>query len=988
VPDVAIENPVINSPFKVPGRHFIFGQDGITDQIADSRRRSSYFVPIPPPKRKSADQITLGDWLGERIQENDFINRVRERVSVWRQGGYQGVTPVTRGLLDYWVEPSRERKLFFCQIEALETAIYVTEVASRHGDPWIENTLARENETANPGLDRIAFKMATGSGKTVVMGMLIAWQTLNKLANTQDRRFSDTFLVVTPGITIRDRLRVLLPNDPNNYYVERDLVTPDQLQLLHQARILITNFHGFLRRENFPAASLTKKVLAGPAGNTEAFKESPDEMVRRVCRALGTKKNIVVINDEAHHCYNQRLGDQEDKFTTEEKAEVKANAEAARIWISGLGAVKSKIGVKAVYDLSATPFFLRGSGYPEGTLFPWVVSDFSLIDAIESGIVKVPRVPVGDNQMTAALPTYRDLWRSIRDGLPRKGRTATTEQVEPRLPKALEGALQSLYGDYEKTYSRWEREGFDTPPVFIVVCNNTNVSKLIFDWVAGWQKTLPNGEKVLVPGNLALFSNVDHETWTPRPNSLLIDSAQLESGSSMDEGFKKMAAGEIRLFKEEFRQRTGGDADDLTDEDLLREVMNTVGKPGKLGAHVRCVVSVSMLTEGWDASTVTHILGVRAFGTQLLCEQVVGRGLRRASYVADEDGFFEPEYAEVYGVPFSFIPASGTGKERPPKPVHRVRAMDDRLALEITFPRVTGYRYELPAEHLHAEFGIDSRKVLSTQDVPTLVEVDPIAGEKVVHDLSELRERRIQEVAFRIARRTLDTYLRDPEGAEKPWLFPQVLAIVREWLSAYVSCKDDAFPQMLLLGQLEADAAEKVYRSIVRGSDGDKKLIPILRPFDWLGSTRYVAFDTTKSVYSTDPARCHLNYVTLDSGWEAKLAEVLEHMDGVLTYVKNQGLNFTIPYTHEGKSANYLPDFIVRVEEGGEPVNLIVEVSGEAKKEKVAKVSTATDLWVPAVTNHAGFGRWSFIEVSDPWDAANLIRAHLAGLRHSALAGT
>jgi len=257
-----------------------------------------------------------------------------------------------------------------------------------------------------------------------------------------------------------------------------------------------------------------------------------------------------------------------------------------------------------------------------------------------------------------------------------------------------------------------------------------------------------------------------------------------------------------------------------------------------------------MLTEGWDANTVTHILGVRAFGTQLLCEQVVGRGLRRASYEANEDGFFDPEYAEVYGVPFSFIPAGGIGKERPPKPVHRVRAIDDRIALEITFPRVTGYRYELPAEHLHAEFGIDSRKILSTQDVPTLIEVDPIAGEKVVHDLGELRERRIQEVAFRIARRTLDNYLRDPEGSEKPWLFPQVLAIVRRWLDECVTCKDDAFPQMLLLGQLESDAAEKVYRSIVRGTDGEKKLVPILRTFEPLGSTRYVAFDTTKSVYA------------------------------------------------------------------------------------------------------------------------------------------
>ena len=384
---------------------------------------------------------------------------------------------------------------------------------SKYGDAWIENDLRRANEDANPLLTRIAFKMATGSGKTVVMAMLIAWHALNKLANPQDARFSDTFLIVTPGITIRDRLRVLLPNDPQNYYRERDVLPPEMLETLQKAKIIITNFHAFKPRERVQAGKLTKAILKKGSGEN-GFTETPDEMVRRVCRELGTKKNIVVINDESHHCYRRRVAEEEEKLTGEDRREAEKREEEARIWISGLEAVKAKLGLKAVYDLSATPFFLRGSGYSEGTLFPWVVSDFSLIDAIESGIVKVPRVPVADDSMTGEQPTYRDLWLRIREHLPRKGRGTQAVTGEPKLPKELQGALHSLYGNYEKYYRQWEknkeaRAYGQTPPVFIVVCNNTNVSKLVFDYVAGWEKELPKGKSVLVPGAFSIFSNVE-----------------------------------------------------------------------------------------------------------------------------------------------------------------------------------------------------------------------------------------------------------------------------------------------------------------------------------------------------------------------------------------------------------------------------------------------------------------------------------------------
>ena len=987
---VVIENPIINSPFDEPTRHFRFTDEGITDEVVDGRRSSSYFVPIARPKKKGSKQLQFDtEWTQDRIEENKLVNDIRRRVALWRKGGYVGVTPTTARLITYWTDPNREKKLFFCQNEALETSIYIAEVAKKYGDAWIENAIRDGNDTSNPGLPRTAFKMATGSGKTVVMAMLIAWHTLNKRANPQDARFSDTFLIVTPGITIRDRLRVLLPNDPDNYYRQRDIV-PAQLQdQLGQAKIIITNYHAFQLRQRVAAGKITKSILTD--GQPSPFTETPDQMVRRVCRELRAKKSIIVLNDEAHHCYRRKPDSENEKLTGDDCVEAKQRDQEARVWISGLEAVKAKIGVKAIYDLSATPFFLRGSGYPEGTLFPWVVSDFSLIDAIEAGIVKVPRVPVADDSMTGAQPTYRDLWLRIREHLPRKGRKTHKVVGEPKLPVELQGALLSLYGNYEKYYRLWEknteaRARGITPPVFIVVCNNTNVSKLVFDFIAGWEKQI--GEETIVQaGQLPIFRNDDGKgAWLQRPNSVLVDSQQLESGESMSNEFKKIAAREIEEFKAEYRSRfPGRDVENLTNEDLLREVMNTVGKAGKLGEHVKCVVSVSMLTEGWDANTVTHVLGVRAFGTQLLCEQVVGRGLRRMSYAADAKGHFSPEYAEVYGVPFSFIPCNGATTDPKPGPLPtRVRALESRLNCEINFPRLLGYRYDVADEPLTAKFTDESRLTLSTADIPTRTENAPIVGESSIHTLDDLKCRRRNEVAFLLAKLTLEKYFRDNDGNDKPWLFPQLLCIAKRWLNECVTLKDNTFPQLLLLIEFAHDAADRIYKAIVASTDATAVLKPILHPYDTIGSTRYVDFDATRPVFATHAEKCHISHVVADTdSWEQKMAEALEHTPEVIRYVKNHNLGFTIPYTLNGEEKNYIPDFIACIDDGRGPddlLSLIVEVTGERKKDKAAKVTTARALWVPAINNHDGFGRWTFIEVADPWDAQNLIRGFLKQL--------
>ena len=984
---VVIENPIINSPFDEPSRHFKFSDDGITNEIVESRRLSSYFLPIAKPKKKLPKGLSSNtEWTENRIEESKLVNDIRRRVGLWRKDGYPGVTHITSRLLLHWIDPERDRRLFFCQIEALETIIYLTEVARKNNDLWIENALREANREANNGLPRTAFKMATGSGKTVVMAMLIAWNALNKRESPQDVRFSDTFLIVTPGITIRDRLRVLLPNDPENYYRQHDIVPGELREKLEQAKILVTNFHGFQLRETVKTGKITKSILAD--GRPSPFTETPDQMVRRVCRELGNKKNIVILNDEAHHCYRRKDSQSDEVLKGEDLQEAKEREEEARVWISGLDAVNSKIGIRAVYDLSATPFFLSGSGYPEGTPFPWVVSDFSLIDAIESGIVKVPRVPVADDSMTGQLPTYRNLWLRIREDLPKKGRKTEKTGSEPNLPAELQGALHSLYGNYEKYFRLWEQNSEArtrgiTPPVFIVVCNNTNVSKMVFDYIAGWEKTI--GEQTIVQsGQLPIFRNDDGTgSWLDRPNTILVDSQQLESGESMSDEFKKIASREIEEFKADYRIRfPGRDADSLTDEDLLREVMNTVGKAGKLGENIKCVVSVSMLTEGWDANTVTHILGVRAFGTQLLCEQVVGRALRRRSYAINERGHFDPEYAEVYGVPFSFIPVSGATSEPEPGPLStRVRAIEARKSCEITFPRLAGYRYDIVGDRLTATFTDESRLTLSNENIPTKTENAPIVGETSIHTLDDIKRRRGNEVAFLLAKLVLDKYFRDPEGNDKPWLFPQILEISKRWLAECVTLKDNTFPQLLLLIEFAHDAADRIYKAIVASTDDTAVLKPILRPFDTIGSTRYVDFDTIRLVYVTDAEKCHLSHVVADTdSWEQKMAQTLESMPEVVRYVKNDHLGFTIPYTLNSQEKNYLPDFIACINDGhgrDDLLHLIVEVTGKKDKEKEAKVSTARTLWVPSVNNYGGFGRWGFVEINDPWNAQNLIREYL-----------
>lgn len=699
-------------------------------------------------------------------------------------------------------------------------------------------------------------------------------------------------------------------------------------------------------------------------------------MIRRVAKELMGFKNVVVINDEAHHCYREKPDSTEIKeLKGNDKKEAEKENKAARLWINGIEAFKRKLGVRAVYDLSATPFFLRGSGWAEGTLFPWTISDFSLIDAIECGIVKLPRVPVSDNVPEEETPIFRNLWDHISGDMPRR----SSRLGNPHdIPDKLKTALYALYKHYEKTYKIWKHEGIETPPVFIVVCNDTSTSKLVHEWISGWTRPNEDGDEIFEHnGHLELFRNFDqHGNPYGRPYTPLIDSQQIESGE-LDKNFRKLAAAEIEQFKREIAQREGaGNTGDLSDADLLREVMNTVGKKGKLGEKIRCVVSVSMLTEGWDANTVTHILGIRAFGTQLLCEQVVGRGLRRFSYepidrtVPPNEWMLETEYADIMGIPFDFTAKPQVAPVKPPKKTTRVAAVKERSSLELIFPRVTGYRVDLPEERLTADFSDNSTFALTPQMVgPGETRMEGIVGEGVTISAAEAKAKRPNTIVYELAKLILYKYFKDRDGKPKFHLFGQLTQIARQWLTqGYLECKGETGPWMLEYPNIGNQAAERIYNAIVSSIGGGHKIKAVLDPYNPTSSTAYVSFSTTKEVVATAPDKCHINYVVMDSTWEGEFARVAESHPNVLSYVKNQGLGFEIPYKDGSNARNYIPDFIVQLDDGfgrDNPLNLIVEVKGFRRESDKLKSETARTQWVPGVNSLGGFGRWAFAEFTD-----------------------
>jgi type III restriction enzyme len=920
-----VDNPILNSPFEEPTRYWAYDEG--QPVLMEGRRPAGYYFK----SRTRGEQLAM---LEEEFVPLELVNTIRERVREWRMQGYLGVTPVTRQLLNHWNTPERERKLFFCQREAVETLIWLVEAppAQKQGI-----TIPKDE-----GLTRYACKMATGSGKTVVMGMVIAWQVLNKLANPQDRRFSDAVLLVCPNLTIRERLQVLLPWKVGNYYERFDLVPRGMLERLQQGRFQILNWHLFQLKDDSRSRSVVQRGV-----------ESDAAFCRRVLKELGAKQNILVINDEAHHAYRPAPLPEEvrERLSPEEIEE----REEATVWISGLDRINKIRGINFCADFSATPFYIKGSGREEGEPFPWIVSDFGLVDAIESGIVKIPRVPVDDNT-GALIPKYFRLWEAINQSLPVSERQTARRRAKPEsVLREAEGAIATLASEWKRTFEEFQRSGSPVPPVMIVVCDNTDLAKIVYEHIASGK----------------VLSELQNQP--AAEVTLRIDTKLLKEAESAVDGETKQQAAE-----------------------RLRKTVDTVGKtewdgegdpPGK---HIRCVVSVGMLTEGWDAQNVTQILGLRAFTSQLLCEQVVGRGLRRMNY----DDFSEPEYVDIYGVPFEVIPVKKKPLSRTEvlKVSTLVRALRERKHLEITFPRVEGYVFDV-RQRIRVNWDEVPYLVIDPSTEPTEVQVKPAVGyrigrpdrlspgEEVLHDRNPFyRENRLQATVYEIAAEITNRL----KGKREEWqirhiLFPQVLNIVWHYLEERVRVSAQATLQEVALEKYQQRIVERLTEAIEPDTEaGEPPILPIIERFRPIGSTAEVLFRTVRQCRGT--TKSHISHVVLDAPeWEHSVAYQLERIPEVIAYARNDHLDFTIPYEYQGVRHEYRPDFLIRWRrEDGREVKIVLEVKG-FETEQDRQKEAAAKRWVRAVNHHGEFGQWAFVVCRDPQALTHILRE--AGMR-------
>jgi type III restriction enzyme len=925
---------IINSPYIEPQLYWEYIRDTREFLLQKGRRPAGYIV--------ASESSKSFDDPGTFI-EIDLVNAIRPRIKKWKNEGYPGVTGITKRLLEHWQieEERKDRKFFFCQLEAIETLIWLTEASEAE-----KTGIDIPNDGGDFG--RWCSKMATGSGKTIVMSMIIAWNVLNKVANNKDGRFSKTVLIVAPGLTVRNRLSVLNPTDQDNYYEEFNIVPSGLMDSLRQGKIKIINWHALAWQTE---EKIAKKKLVDKRGA-----KSDEAYVKDVLGDLAQSSNIIVINDEAHHAW--RIAPE-----SKVKGVKKEDIEESTVWIGGLDRINRSRGILRCFDLSATPFAPSGKKASEEALFPWIVSDFGLNDAIESGLVKTPRVVIRDDGHVDKELRSR-LYHIYMDDAVKEDVNQKVNETVP-LPDLIKNAYLLLGKDWKATKDEWTKVGYKIPPVMITVANTTFTSARI-------KFSFDKDSFLLSAAGLGALCDASK---TLQIDSSILQKAEAESEEiEISDSIEGIELTEETVTEKKLTRKQQGE--------LLRRTVDTVGKIGEPGEQIQNVISVGMLSEGWDAKTVTHIMGLRAFSSQLLCEQVVGRGLRRTSYDVAEDGLFEPEYVNIFGVPFTFLPHEG-GEDGPPppppKPKTEVKPDKEKTNHKIFFPNV------IRIDHVYKSqlaLNISKVKPIELDPYDTITEAELaaiIAGKPNLTTLSEIDLKEIsdklrtQTIIFKIASTIYNSEKKpDWKGSKETFLI-QLINLVEQFISSNkIVVKNPLFNQdesrRRVLIMLNMNKVIQHIWNEIRAVNM-QALTPIFDKENPIRST-----SDTRTWWTSRPCepfdRSHINFVVVDSRMEFLEAKIINESKAVESFVKNDHLNFVIYYNHQGVVSRYFPDFIIKLITGE---FLILETKGRDKDQDKTK-RAYLDEWCRAINQNGGFGKWSWAVSFDPNDLEMILQ--------------